>query len=123
MKKVTLAFILLAACDSRPPEPTGKEEAGQVALGCLDQMGSCEDWTPIDMAKSMKRLEIPTCEEYSYASNCRDQKHEAVLHNLEIDKIPSVRSPCQQKIDACVSLVRVLIAAPDKTEIHHHHSD
>jgi len=114
---ITIVLFFLVGCDSTK-ELSGKEEAGSVAISCITQLESCDDWTPINMAKDKKRQEVPTCEKYDHL--CEQEQDQARDYNREIDMAPTLRSPCQQRIDSCVDLVRALVGAPVNTEIHHH---
>ncbi len=123
--KRTLPLLCLFAvgCFGDDPEPlrpvTGKEEAGQVALGCLEQMASCDDWTPIKAEKILKPRPPEECKEYG-DYDCKGRNEEVRLYNRSLRNAPSFRSPCQQKVDSCVDLVRALVGAPAEV-VHHHH--
>jgi len=120
MRMFLYVAVLCIGCGSRFPNEDAirDEDAGKVALGCLEQMIACEDWTPINVASHKKKLPVPECEGYDPA--CEKERALTMAHNREIDSIPLMRSPCQQKIDTCVELVAALVGAPAQTEIHHH---
>lgn len=119
MRMFLYVAVLCIGCGSyREPEAIRDEDAGQVAIGCLEELKSCDDWTPVDVAKDKKRMEVPVCD--GYDPPCDEERRMAMAHNREIDSIPKMRSPCQQKIDSCVELVAALVGAPARTEIHHH---
>ncbi len=134
MKTLTIITmtLLLVACDygREPEQKTGKEEAGQVAISCIQQMGACEDWKPVEMADLTRLVDLETCKEWDMGSessnsfdfdernNCRDRNIQRETRNHEILALPKQQSPCQQQIDSCVHMVEALVGAP--TTIHHH---
>ncbi len=122
MKKTMMAVLLVVGCDHHSHDndpPTGKEEAGQVAIGCLDQMKECDDWVPIRAEKTRSPKILEECDSYEY--ECKLRNKENTAYNQSIAQMPAHRSPCQQKFDSCVGLVDALVGGAAK-EVHHHHA-
>ena len=93
--RVMILCVSLFACDT--PESTGREEAGEVAIACVQRMPSCEDWTPINMAKGKMPRTVPDCFEHEKYTeerrNCNDRAEGARYHNKMIEDAPRHRSP------------------------------
>ena len=110
-------FSILLGCD-KPTATTGREEAGVVAIDCVAAMAACEDWTPIHMADKRGPAPLEDCEGSVSRYDCKARNSERRRLNWEIEEAPVWRSPCQQQIEACVSLVDALVGAP--ATVHHH---
>lgn len=113
-------ILLTAACDQQVQalQKTGKEEAGEVAITCIDQMSKCDDWEPVTMGDGAKVVPLEDCgEEYDYECNVRNEMRED--RNWKVMSRPKTRSPCQQKLDACVQMVEALVGTP--TQVHNHY--
>lgn len=117
----TLIFalaLLLPACWQRDaeapkPQPLPKTPV-DVALGCLTDLQTCEDWTPSKSPNFTPRSCPLECDTVDFG--CLDEKRDCERRNRE-DAGRVFQSACQMKATACVRLVEA--ASPVK-EIHHH---
>lgn len=125
MKRTMLAVLFVVGCDhSHESPPTGKEEAGEVAIGCIEQMKECGEWSPVTMGDGKNPAPMEDCSEvddtdYRSAHDCRRRNEKREERNWEIQSRPKMRSPCQQKLDSCVSMVEALVTEGPE-EVHHH---
>lgn len=120
MRTITLftLTLLVAACGLHQHEaPPSQKTSIDVALGCLEDLRTCEDWEPTRGPKLEPRHcadEDEDCGVVDY--DCKDEARRCRQRNREdADRI--FESPCQRKVGACIRLVEA--AQPEK-EIHHH---
>lgn len=120
-----MMVLILAACDTDTPQKSDKAEAGEVAISCIAQLNTCEDWAPIKMGDGAVPVPMEDCSkigehEYGEEAACRRRNENREERNWEIQSRPSSRSPCQQKIDSCVRMVEALVGqGPD--QVHNHY--
>lgn len=118
-----LAILLASACsgyhsgpgEHTPPPPPPAKTPIDLALGCLEMLSQCDDWTP--GRADLPPRECPSeCDTVDF--DCRDAKRDCERQN-RLDRELLVDSACQRKAFTCIRLVEA--SAPNR-EIHHHGS-
>lgn len=130
MKRILFLFTLplTLACDDRRPQPDIKTEKGtEIAKECINQMTACADWDPVEVVPETAKPKDEDCEAIE-----NNWEHEKCVERNDArrseyyryaDK-PKHRSPCQQRADACVELVRAVTGqATHETVTNNYHKN